>query len=150
MSQHEELQKTPDKQNATHTQDQAQQAPQKETLEHLSQSEIEARALTRLADRLQHVIDDWNGKARTDLVSTLRDNRMVWGAFYDQVMAERSGEKPAHIPPHLSSNVIKLANFVFKRTIQAEGEPASDKISVLVTINREIAAGLLGASRAAR
>lgn len=132
--------------NRAATEDKA-EAPDK-TLTSLTQSEVEARALSNLADRLQHVIDDWNGPARAELEAALRDNRLLWGTFYDQIMAERSGDAPAHLPPHLSSNVIKLANFVFKRTIQAEGEPASDKLSILITINREIAAGLRGAARA--
>ena len=126
------------------------QQDSKTQLSDLSQSEVEARALNLLADRLQNVVDDWNGPCRKTLDSTLRENRLLWGAFYDQIMSERSGESTAVMPPHLSSNVIKLANFVFKRTIQAEGEPAADKLPILITINREIAAGLLNGTQSAR
>ena len=46
------------------------------------------------------------------------------------------------LPDPIKQNMANLALFVFKHTVGVLAEPAPEKLNVLVTINREIAAGL--------
>ncbi len=48
------------------------------------------------------------------------------------------------LPLAIKNNIANLAIFVFERTITVMTEPGPDKLGALVTINREIAAGLRG------
>ena len=51
----------------------------------------------------------------------------------------------ANVPsaPPLRTNIINLASFVFKRSVDILADPAQDKLSILININREVAAGLM-------
>jgi len=43
----------------------------------------------------------------------------------------------------MRSNIINLANFVFKREVEILSKPSKEKLDVLININKEIAAGLM-------
>ena len=59
--------------------------------------------------------------------------------FYDTALENNEGDRPND----LRSNIINLANFVFKREIDVLSAPDKKKLDVLININREIAAGLM-------
>ena len=46
-------------------------------------------------------------------------------------------------PEALRNNIVNLANFIFKREMDILAEPAKEKLTVLININREIAEGLM-------
>lgn len=103
------------------------------------QREVEARVLLKsakmLAD-LQEGLDD----ADIELIeSTLKYNRQIWMMFYDTALENPDNNRPND----LRSNIVNLANFVFKRELDIMSTPTKQKFDVLININKEIAAGLM-------
>ena len=101
-----------------------------------SPRELEAAVLLKAASRLQAVRDDWQGR-RSDLDEALTFNRKLWTILVTSVT---DADNP--LPVAIKNNIANLAIFVFERTITVMTEPGPEKLSALVTINREIAAGL--------
>jgi flagellar protein FlaF len=77
------------------------------------------------------------------LDSTLKYNRQIWMMFYDTAIENSEDNKR---PDDLRSNIINLANFIFKREVEimADKDRSPAKLDALININREIAAGLMG------
>ncbi|MBV9077442.1 MAG: flagellar biosynthesis regulator FlaF [Methylobacteriaceae bacterium] len=109
----------------------------------LSPREAEAAALIKAAARLQAIQDDWTGR-QGELDSALAFNRKLWTIF---VSAASAPDAP--LPAEVRSNIVNLGMFIFDRTIATLAEPSPDKLGALVNINREVAAGLRPAARAA-
>lgn len=103
------------------------------------QREVEARVLLKAAKMMSDLQDDWDQVSVELLESTLRHNRQVWMMFYDTALENPEGDRPNEI----RSNIINLANFIFKREVDVMTAPEKQKLDVLVNINREIAAGLM-------
>lgn len=101
--------------------------------------ELEARVLLKSAKFMQDICQDWDNASREVIEETLKYNRQIWMMFYDTAMENPEGERP----DDLRSNIINLANFIFKRELEILGEPKKEQFTVLVNINREIAAGLM-------
>ena len=101
-----------------------------------SPRELEASVLMRAATHLQAVRDDWAGR-RGELDEALTYNRKLWTVL---VTSATDAENPLPLP--IKNNIANLAIFVFERTITVMTEPAPEKLAALVTINRELAAGL--------
>ena len=90
----------------------------------------------KAASRLQAIREDWVGK-RAELDEALTFNRKLWTIL---VTSATDADNP--LPQAIKNNIANLAIFVFERTITVMSEPAPEKLAALVTINREIAAGL--------
>ena len=103
------------------------------------QRELEARVLLKAANMLQDLQNSWNPDDIEKIDETLKYNRQIWMLFFDTALENKDGNRPND----LRSNIVNLANFVFKRTVEILSEPKKDKLDVLITINRDIAAGLL-------
>ena len=104
------------------------------------QRELEGRVLLKAARMLQDLQDNWDAMKDKDLLeATLKYNRQIWMMFYDTALENKEGDRPND----LRSNIINLANFIFKREVEIMVSPQKEKLSVLVNINREIAAGLM-------
>jgi flagellar protein FlaF len=102
--------------------------------------DLEADLLMKAAAKLQRVFDDW-GNRRCDLEEALLYNRKLWTIFVS------SATRPEHpLPGPVKQNIASLSTFIFNRTISIQSDPQPDKLSSLITINREIAAGLRGSS----
>ena len=101
-----------------------------------SPRELEATVLMKAATRLQVIRDDWEGR-RAELDEALTFNRKLWTILVTSVT---DAENP--LPQTIKNNIANLAIFVFERTITVMMEPGPEKLAALVTINREIAAGL--------
>ncbi len=104
------------------------------------QRTLEARALLKCARRMQDLQEKWNDAdldhaAIDDVLTT---NRKLWTLFYDTALENPEGNRPND----LRSNIVNLANFIFKRSIDMMASPTREKLDILITINREIAAGL--------
>ncbi len=108
-----------------------------------SPRELEASVLLKAASRLQAVRDDWHGR-RAELDEALTFNRKLWTILVTSVT---DADNP--LPLAIKNNIANLAIFVFERTITVMHEPAPEKLAALVTINREIAAGLRAQPQAA-
>jgi flagellar biosynthesis activator protein FlaF len=100
--------------------------------------EVEANLLYQSASRLQVIQDHWEEKAK-DLREALLNNRRLWTIFLTSVS---NAENP--LPKEIRENVANLGLFVINHTLAVEADPRSDRLSVLIAINRNIAAGLAG------
>jgi flagellar protein FlaF len=87
--------------------------------------------------------DDWNGR-RAELFDALIHNQKLWTIL---VTSATDAENP--LPRDVKNNIANLALFVFNRTMAVMTEPAPEKLTALVNINRELAAGLRGQAPAA-
>ena len=103
------------------------------------QRELEARVLLKSAKYMQDIISEWESADREIIEESLKYNRQIWMMFYDTAMENPEGDRP----DDLRSNIINLANFIFKREIDILANPSKEKFDVLININREIAAGLM-------
>ncbi|MBO6783115.1 MAG: flagellar biosynthesis regulator FlaF [Alphaproteobacteria bacterium] len=101
-----------------------------------SPRETEGRALLeaarRLTDAQKEPVD------REALLETVRLNWRLWTIFQSEAS---SPESP--LPDAIKENVIKLCNFVDKQTVDILSKPSPEKLDILISINRNIAAGLL-------
>lgn len=104
----------------------------------LSSRELEARALLKSARAIQELQSRWDQVEHKELDEVLTTNRKLWMLFFDTAMENPEGNRPND----LRSNIVNLANFIFKRTLDILASPDKAKLEILVTINREIAAGL--------
>lgn len=104
------------------------------------QRELEARVLLKSAKFLQDIQNDWDNMNNELLEESLKYNRQIWMMFYDTALENPNEERPSD----LRSNIINLANFIFKREGDIMAEPSKEKLDVLININRQIAAGLMG------
>jgi flagellar biosynthesis activator protein FlaF len=101
-----------------------------------SPRELEANLLIKAASRLQNVQDDWAIRA-PELDDALTYNRKLW-----TVLATAATEASNPLPREIKQNIGNLAIFVFNRTVDLMMEPTPDRLTILININRQIAAGL--------
>ncbi|MEP4379412.1 MAG: flagellar biosynthesis regulator FlaF [Alphaproteobacteria bacterium] len=101
-----------------------------------SPRETEGRALLEAARRLTAAKD--KPEEKKELLDTVRLNWRLWTIFQSEV---NSQESP--LPPEIRTNVITLCNFIDKHTVEILSDPNPDKLDILISINRNIAAGLL-------
>ena len=107
------------------------------------QRELEGRVLLKAAGMIQDLQDNWDNVNSDLLEQTLKYNRQIWLMFYDTALENPDNPGGAPRPNDLRSNIINLANFIFKRELDIMAKPEKQKLDILVNINREIAAGLL-------
>lgn len=100
--------------------------------------EVEAFCLTRAALMLNDIRQDWDGR-KHELDEVLEKNKVLWVALTSKINDE---DNP--LPVDLKQNMANLALFIFKRTIELIADPVPEKLDALISINRNIAAGLRG------
>ena len=101
-----------------------------------SQRELEAAVLMKAAIRLKAVQDQWDTD-RSDLDAALAYNRKLW-----TILASSATEDDSPLPADLRRNISLIAIFIFNRSLDLIIEPKREDLSVLIEINRNIAAGL--------
>jgi flagellar biosynthesis activator protein FlaF len=106
-----------------------------------SPRELEATILMKAATRLQAIRDDWPGR-RGDLDAALVYNRKLWTVL---VSAMTRVDNP--LPQPIKQNIANLGIFIFSHTLALMSNPAPERLAVLVSINREVAAGLRASVR---
>jgi len=108
---------------------------QKETL---NGRELEASVLSRAGLMLKNVQENWNTPDRESrLLEAIKFNQKVWSFF----QAELSDpENP--LPQHLRQDILNLSLFIDKRLFEVMAFPSPEKISIIIDINFNIAAGL--------
>jgi flagellar protein FlaF len=104
----------------------------------VSPRELEADLLLKAASRLQAVHDAWTDK-NPALNEALLYNRKLWSIFLTSV-TNRDNPLPAGI----RQNIANLGVFVMNKTMAMTAEPRRESLGSLISINRELAAGLLG------
>lgn len=98
--------------------------------------ELEANLLSRSATNLQRIRENWE-LADAELNGALKFNRKLWNVFLNSVTREESP-----LPEAVRSNIANLGIFVLNHTIKLQARPEPQRLDVLISINREIAAGL--------
>jgi flagellar protein FlaF len=113
------------------------------------QRDTEAKVLLKAARMIQELHDSWDEGDIGRIEKTIAYNRQIWSVFYDSALTERKAPQAADASPDakmatkIRNNIVSLASFVFQRSLDIMAEPAREKLPVLITINREIAAGLM-------
>ncbi|WP_046868307.1 flagellar biosynthesis regulator FlaF [Microvirga massiliensis] len=100
--------------------------------------ELEASILMKSASRLQGIRDDWANRSG-ELDEALTYNRKLWTVLVSSVTRP---ENP--LPTPIKQNMVNLGLFIFNHTLSLMASPAPERIGILVSINRELAAGLRG------
>lgn len=100
--------------------------------------DLEADLLLAAAARLQAIRDGWDDK-RPELEAALLNNRKLWSILVTSVTSD---DNP--LPAALRQNVANIGLFVFKQTLTTMINPKPENLGSLISINRELAAGLLG------
>lgn len=108
---------------------------QKETL---NGRELEASVLSRAGIMLKQVHDNWDAPDRdVKLLEAVKFNQKVWSFF----QAELSDpENP--LPKKLREDILNLSIFVDKRLFEVLAFPDPEKLSIVIDIDFNIAAGL--------
>ncbi len=99
--------------------------------------ELEATLLLQAAARLQSVHDSWD-ENRAQLDEALLYNRKLWAVFLSEMT---DANNP--MPKNVRQNVANIGLFVMNHTVTAMTDPNPVHLDSLISINREIAAGLL-------
>jgi flagellar protein FlaF len=106
--------------------------------EHLSGRELEASVLSRAGLMLKSVKDNWDATDRDQkLLEAVKFNQKVWSFF----QAELSDpENP--LPNNLREDILNLSIFIDKRLFEVMAFPDPEKLSIVIDIDFNIAAGL--------
>lgn len=103
----------------------------------LAPRDLEANLLSKSAANLQRLRDGWDDAAASELSSVLLFNRRLWSVFMTSVMKDDSV-----LPADVKQNIANLGIFVMSHTLSIQTTPLPQKLDVLISINRELAAGL--------
>lgn len=110
---------------------------QRAALENAPPQAAEGYALVELARRM-----DEAARMPEDL-ATIRDvvrlNWRVWTIFQAELV-----DPECTTPAQIRENLLSLSNFIDKRSAELIGSPDASKLPVLININRQIGAGLMG------
>jgi len=109
---------------------------------HAGKRDVEAQVLLKAARKMQELQNGWDQKTPASIEETIRFNRQIWVMFYDNAINSQTGQKPPE-PQSLKANIVNLAGFVFKRSMDILADPEREKLNILININREVAAGLM-------
>ncbi|HZT89955.1 MAG TPA: flagellar biosynthesis regulator FlaF [Stellaceae bacterium] len=101
--------------------------------------QAEAWALTTAARRLSEA--KGSGDSET-ILTAVRLNWRLWTIFQSNLADPDCG-----VPDEIRGNLLSLANFIDKRSVALLLDADPQKVDVLININRQIAAGLLGDAR---
>ncbi len=106
--------------------------------ESLSGRELEASVLSRAGIMLKQVQENWDAPDRDQkMLEAVKFNQKVWSFF----QAELSDpENP--LPKKLREDILNLSIFIDKRLFEVMAYPDPEKLSIVIDINFNIAAGL--------
>ena len=96
----------------------------------------EAWALIEAARRMAEATNAENAKVA--MRDTLRLNWRLWTIFQTELTTGES-----NVPDDIRLDMLTLCKFIDQHTVDAIHKPTTEKIEVLVNINRNIAGGLL-------
>lgn len=96
--------------------------------------------LTKAALMLQQCQNNWDEPERpAKLDEALRYNQMIWSIFQGELT------KPDNpLPQKLRMDILSLSLFVDKRLFELLSLPAAEKLTAVININLNLAAGLRG------
>lgn len=106
--------------------------------ESMSGRELEASVLTKAGLMLKAVQDNWDAPDReARMLEAIKYNQKVWSFFQAELT------EPNHpMPRELRQDLLNLSLFVDKRFFEVMAYPSPEKLSIVIDINFNIAAGL--------
>jgi flagellar biosynthesis activator protein FlaF len=108
----------------------------------LTDRELEAAVLMKAAALLRHAQAQWTSPEKDRLLDdALRFNQRIWTFF--QVSLTEEGNR---LPNEIKAQVLTLSGFVDRRIFEIMAFPEADKLSALIAINTNVAAGLKGSA----
>jgi len=106
----------------------------------LSGRQVEAAVLTKAALKLKHCQENWEAEDRiAKLDEALKFNQLVWSIFQAELVRP---DNP--LPKKLREDILSLSAFIDKRIFETMAYPAPEKLTVIININLNLAAGLNG------
>jgi flagellar biosynthesis activator protein FlaF len=119
------------------------QSVDKETM---SGRETEARVLTQGALKLIDCQKHWGAPDRKSrLDAALKYNQRIWSIFQVEIA------KPDNpLPIQIKNNILHLSRFIDQRIFDTMAFPEANKLSIIIKINQNIAAGLRGSASDSR
>ena len=106
----------------------------------MSDRETEARVLTQAAMKLKTCQDNWDSDDRqASLDEALKYNQRVWSIFQGELA---KADNP--LPKQLKHDLLSLGVFIDRRIFETMAYPAPEKLTAIININQNIAAGLRG------
>jgi flagellar protein FlaF len=104
----------------------------------MSGRETEARVLTDAALKLKHCQQNWGvDDHREQLDAALRYNQKVWSVLQVELASE---DNP--LPVTIRRNLLRLSAIIDKRIFETMAFPEPEKLTLMIQINENIAAGL--------
>jgi len=105
--------------------------------------DIEAAALTNAALKLTECQNNWDAADREDkLNEALRINQMIWTILQSELSKE---DNP--LPKQLKADLLSLSLFIDKRIFEVMAYPSPEKLTTIININLNLAAGLRESTR---
>jgi flagellar protein FlaF len=79
---------------------------------------------------------------REEMLSAVRVNWRLWTIIQAELL-----DPQCTVPMDVRTNVLSLAQFVDKHSVQLIGKPEAGQLDILISINRELAGGLFTTPR---
>lgn len=106
-------------------------------MEHASPEQTLAWGLTTTARKMAAVTAP--DTPRDQVLDAVRLNWRLW-----TIIQAEQADPDCQTPRSIREGLLNLSNFVDKRSVDLLASPTPEKLEVLININRNIAAGLLG------
>lgn len=97
----------------------------------------EGWALVEMARRLEEARQ--NPDDREGVREAIRLNWRIWTILQSALV-----EPDNHMPPEIREDLLNLSNFIDKRSVGLLADPDVQEMTVLININRQVGAGLMG------
>jgi flagellar protein FlaF len=104
----------------------------------MSGREIEASVLIKAALMLKNCQAKWDSEnCNTKLEEALKFNQLIWSIFQGELTKADN-----QLPKRLREDILSLAAFIDKRIFDIMAYPSPEKLTSIININLNIAAGL--------
>ena len=104
----------------------------------MSGRDVEAADLTKAALKLKECQDNWDTHDRDEKLDVaLKFNQRIWSILQGELASE---DNP--LPTQLKVNLLTLSAFIDRRIFETMAYPTPDKLTVIININNNLAAGL--------
>ena len=115
-----------------------------ETEGQFNQMHMEAQLLDQSTAQLQDLYDRWDDVAADERASMITYNRKLWMVFFDDVngQASSTGEKKSSDGFDMTTNIVNLYNFIYKRSAVLIETSDKEKLTTLIALNQTAAKAL--------
>lgn len=100
--------------------------------------QAEARVLTEAAAKLQYCQENWEMENREEILDeALSYNQRVWSILQGELLDDTNP-----MPKPLRKNILLLSAYIDKRIFNVLAYPEPEKLTIIININLNLAAGL--------